>query len=101
MLAHIALDVLLSQASSVPCEWLFSGTKQIAVDCCARLGTDVFEELVIMGSAWGPDIYDMATWTSSQEEAVDFFDFEAMLADDAEMVAWEKDWEEEGIEMVE
>lgn len=101
MLAHIVLDVLLSQASSIPCERLFSGTKQIAVNCHAHFGTDIFEELVIMGSAWGPDIYDMATWTSSQEEEVDFFDSEAMLADDAEMVAWEKDWEEEEIEMVE
>ena len=31
-LARIALDVLPSQASSVPCEQLFSGTKQIATD---------------------------------------------------------------------
>jgi len=54
-----------------------------------------------MGSAWGPDIYDMAAWTSSQGEEVDFFDFEEMLADDAEMVAWEKDSEEDEIEMVE
>src|SRR5271168_380079 len=95
MLARIALDVLPSQVSSVPCERLFSGTKQIAVDRRARLGTAVFEELVVMGSAWGPDIYDMAAWASSQpeEEEVDFFDFEEMLADDAEMVAWEKDSE--------
>ena len=41
-----------------------------------------------MGSAWGPDIYDMAAWTSSQEEEVD-------------MIAWEKDSEEQQIEMVE
>ena len=95
-LAHIVLDVLPSQASSVPCERLFLGTKQIAVDRCSRLGGTVFEklvfeELVIMGSAWGPDIYDMAAWSASQEEDVEFFDFEEMLADDAEMVSWEKD----------
>ena len=101
MLACIALDVLPSQASSVPCEWLFLGTKQIAVDRRARLGTAVFEELVVMGSAWGPDIYNMAAWTSSQEEEVDFFDFEEMLADDAEMVAWEKDSDDNEIEMIE
>src|SRR5882757_9493507 len=57
-LAHIALDVLPSQASSVPCEWLFSGTKQIAVDRRARLGSAVFEELAIMKSAWGPQLYN-------------------------------------------
>ena len=61
-LARIALDVLPSQASSVPCERLFSGTKQIAVDHHACLGTAIFEELVVMGSAWGPDIYDMAAY---------------------------------------
>ena len=93
-LARIALDVLPSQASSVPCERLFSGTKQIAVDRRARLGAAVFEELVVMGSAWGPDIYDMAAWTNSQEEEVDFFDFEDMLANDVQMEAWEKDLEE-------
>jgi hypothetical protein len=96
-LARIALDVLPSQASSVPCERLFSGTKQIAVDRRARLGSAVFEELVVMGSAWRPDIYDMAAWTSSQEEEVDFFDFEEMFIDDEEMVSWEKDLDEDDI----
>ena len=101
MLACIVLDVLPSQASSVPCERLFLGAKQIAIDHRAHLGTAVFEELVVMGSAWGPDIYDMAAWSSSQEEEVDFFDFEEMLADDAEMVGWEKDSEEDEIEIIE
>ncbi|KIM36033.1 hypothetical protein M413DRAFT_57964, partial [Hebeloma cylindrosporum] len=61
-LGRIALDVLASQASSVPCERLFSGTKQIAVDRRSRLGPVVFEELAIMNSAWGPELYDMAAW---------------------------------------
>ena len=101
MLMQIVLDVLPSQASPIPCEQLFSGTNQIAVNCHACLGMGVFKALVIMGSAWRPDIYDMAAWTSSQEEEVDFFDFKMMLVDDAEMVAWEKDSEKEEIEMVE
>ena len=90
-LARIALDVLPSQASSVPCERLFSGTKQIAVDRRARLGSAVFEELVVLGSAWRSDLYDMAAWTGSQEEEVDFFDFGEMLANDAEMVPLEEE----------
>ena len=90
-LACIALDVLPSQASSVPCERLFSGTKQIAEDRRARLGATVFEELVIMGSAWGPNLYDMAAWSASQEEEVEFFDYKQMLADEVETVAREKD----------
>ena len=98
-LARIALDVLPSQASSVPCERLFSGTKKIAVDHRAHLKSAVFEELVVMGSAWRPDIYDMAAWTSSQEEEVDFFDFEDMLFNDAEMVAWENDLEKDYLDL--
>ena len=94
----IALDVLLSQASSVPCKQLFSGTKQIATDHRERLGAAIFEELVVMGSAWRSNIYDIAAWTGSQEEEVDFFNFEEMLANDAEMVPLEE--EEDGIEMV-
>ena len=55
-----------------------------------------------MGSAWGPNIYDMTVWTDLQEEEVDFFDFEEMLANDAEIEAWEKDsLEDDDIEMVE
>jgi hypothetical protein len=60
--------------------------------------------ITLDGSAWRPDIYDMAAWTSLQEEEVDFFDFEFdfedMLVNDAEMVAWEKDLEMDDIEMV-
>jgi hypothetical protein len=44
-----------------------------------------------MGSAWGPDIYDMAAWTGLQEEEVDFFDFKEMLADDNASLAWDKE----------
>jgi hypothetical protein len=34
-----------------------------------------------MGSAWRPDLYDMAAWTTFQVEEVDtMFNFEEMLA---------------------
>ena len=84
MLAHIALDVLPAQASSVPCEQLFSGTKQIAVDRWASLGSVFFEEIVITKSAWGPDLYDMAAWNASQVKDVDSFNFKELLLDDTE-----------------
>jgi len=93
MLARIALDVLPAQASSVPCERLFSGTKQIAIDRRASLGPIVFEEIVITKSAWGPDLYDMAAWNESQVEDVDLFDFEELLLDDTDGLAWDKDME--------
>ena len=97
-LARIALDVLPSQASSVPCERLFSGTKQIATDRRASLGSTAFEELTMMKSAWGPELYDMAAWTTAQVQEVSMevsmFDFEEMLVEDAECLAWDKDHED-------
>jgi hypothetical protein len=80
-LARIALDVLPAQASSVPCEQMFSGSKQIATDRRACLGSIVFEELVIMNSARGPDLYNMAAWNAAQMDEVSF-DFEEMLEED-------------------
>ena len=77
--------------SSVPCERLFSGSKQIATDRRACLGPVVFEELVIMKSAWGPDLYDMAAWSAAQVEEVDVFDFEELLAEDVDCLAWDKE----------
>jgi len=88
-LGHIALDVLPAQASSVPCERLFSGTKQIAEDRQSRLGPIVFEELAIMNSAWGPELYDMAAWNASQVEEV--MDFEELLTEDVDCLAWDKE----------
>jgi hAT family C-terminal dimerisation region len=51
-LACIALDVLACQALSLPCEWLFSASKQVADDWCAHLGAKRFEELQLMKFAW-------------------------------------------------
>jgi hypothetical protein len=66
----------------VPCERLFSGSKQVATDRRASLGPKVFEELVIMRSVWGPGLCDMAAWNTMQTEEVSIFDFEQMLADE-------------------
>lgn len=91
-LARIALDVLPAQASSVPCERLFLGSKQIATDRRAQLGPSVFEELVIMKSAWGSNLYDMAAWNAMQVEEVDLlFDYEEMLMEDDACAAWDKE----------
>ena len=88
-----------SQASSVPCKQMFSGSKQIAIDCWACLGSTVFEELVIMGLAWRPKLYDMAAWSAFQVEEVDTsLDFEEMLENDDACLAWEKDLDMETVE---
>jgi len=92
MLACIALHVLPSQVSSVLCKWLFLDSKQITIDHWACLGSTVFEELVIMGSAWRPDLYDMAAWTAfKQEEVEPFLNFKEMLDNDNASLAWEKE----------
>lgn len=87
----LALDVLPSQASSVPCERIFSGSKQIATDRQACLGPKVFEELVIMKSAWGPGLYDHAALHTSEVEEVDLVEFEELLIDDEDCIAWDQE----------
>lgn len=91
-LARIVLDVLPSQASSVPCERLFSGTKQVATDRRASLGPVVFEEVVLTGSAWGPGLCDVAAWNAAQMEEIAHtdLDFEQMLVDDGDQDEWDK-----------
>jgi hypothetical protein len=43
-----------------------------------------------MKSAWGPDLCDMAAWNTGQVEGVDLFDFEEMLAEDIDCMAWDE-----------
>ena len=103
-LARIALDILPSQASSVPCERLFSGTKQVATDRRASLGPIIFEELTLLKSAWGPNVYDSAAWNAAQVEEVCLLDFEQMLVDEVDMVEWDNDeptgWSDDDIQLV-
>lgn len=74
---------------------MFSGSKQIAVDRRASLRSIVFEQLVMMKSAWGPDLYDMAAWNSLQKEEVDCSDFMELLVDDTEGKGWDKEMEQD------
>ena len=83
---------------------MFSGTKQIATDRRSRLGSKVFKELTIMGSAWGPGIYDAAAWNAMQVKEVNLLDFEEMLVDDVDIVEWDKvhdmvDWDDFELEV--
>jgi hypothetical protein len=75
----------------VPCEWVFSGIKQVATDLRANLGPIVFEQLTVMKSAWGAKIYNAVTWNAEQPEEVTILDFEQMLIDDGDMAQWDKD----------
>ena len=90
-LARIALDVLACQASSVPCEQLFSGTKQTATDRRALLGNKRFEELTVMKFAWKMNLRDLAAWNSVQIEDIPMMEFEELLIDNEEEDKWLQD----------
>ena len=81
-LGCIALDVLTAQASSVPCERLFSASKQTADDLRARLGASRFEELQLMKFAWCRNITNLAAWNLGLVEKIDLSLYCDMLAVD-------------------
>jgi hypothetical protein len=73
----------------VPCERLFSGSKQTATDRRARLGADRFEQFQIMKSAWRKDLVDLAACNSAEVEEVDLAEFEDMLREDVDASEWD------------
>jgi hypothetical protein len=86
----VALDFLPCQASSVPCECLFSGGGEIATKRRARLGAECFEELQMMKFAWRNNIGDIAAWNSAQVEEVDELkEYEDFLMGDEEQGEWD------------
>jgi hypothetical protein len=86
--------MLPAQASSVPCERLFSASKQTAVDRRACLGATRFEELQLMKFAWRQNITDLASWNSGLVDKVDSGLYSNMLAEDE----FEKDLDDNGVE---
>jgi hypothetical protein len=89
-LRRVALDFLPCQASSVPCERLFSGGGEIATKRRARLGAQRFEELQMMKFAWRNNIGDLAAWNSAQVEEVDELkEYEDFLLGDEEQGVWD------------
>ena len=95
-LGRIALDVLAAQASFVPCEWLFSASKQTADDRRAHLGASRFEELQLMKFAWHRNITNLAAWNSGLVEEIDLGLYCDMLAVDEA----EDDLDKNSVEMV-
>ena len=55
------------------------------------MGPTVFEELVIMKSVWGPGLYDQAASNASEVEEVSLMEFEEMLIEDADCLAWDRE----------
>jgi hypothetical protein len=78
----------------VPCERLFSSSKQVATDRRSRLGSDRFEQLVVMKSAWRGTLVDWASVNSGNIEEVDLNDYTDLLQVDTDMTKWEKEDEQ-------
>ncbi|KIL56661.1 hypothetical protein M378DRAFT_188536 [Amanita muscaria Koide BX008] len=75
ILSRIALDILAVQASSVPCEHLFSASKQTADYRRSKLCSDKFEQLQIMKFAWRSNISDYAAINSAKIEECDLDEY--------------------------
>jgi hAT family C-terminal dimerisation region len=93
-LARIALDILPVQASSVPCERLFSAGKLVASDRRSRLGAERFEELQMLKFNWRQSLVDLAAWNSDQVEEYDLAQYIEILEDDAAEVEWDVEEDE-------
>jgi hypothetical protein len=85
------LDILPSQASSVPCERIFSTAKLTATDRRSRLKADIFEILQVMNSTWRDRLVNLAEVNDEVEECTDEF-MNFLFAEDE----WET-WEQEGL----
>jgi hypothetical protein len=92
-LARIALDVLPVQASSVPCERLFSAGKEVADERCARLGAQRFEQLQMLKFEWRGTNMDYSAWNSSQVEDVRIDEYMEMLEAEVAHSHWDNDVE--------
>jgi hypothetical protein len=90
----MALDILPIQASSVPCERLFSSSKQVATERRSRLGSDRFEELLVMKSTWRGTISDWAVTNSKDIEEVDLVEYAEFLDADVQAHIWDAEDEE-------
>jgi hypothetical protein len=87
-LARIALDILPSQASSVPCERVFSGSKLTATDRRARLKAEIFEQLQVLKGVLRSQVVDFAE-LSSREMVMVMDEFEDIFLADEEVKEWD------------
>jgi hypothetical protein len=88
--AHIAIDILPCQASSVPCERLFLASKQTVDLCRSSLSAKHFKELQIMKFAWRKKILDNAEQNWVQVKEVQLGEYSEFLEADETLVEWDK-----------
>ena len=83
-MACIALNILTSQASSIPCECVFLSSKLTATDRCAWLRAEVFKKLQVLKAVWHTTIINLA-WQNLEEIKEVLDEFEDMFLADKEM----------------
>jgi hAT family protein len=89
-LTWIALDILPCQASSVPCEQLFSASKQTANLHRLSLGSKQFEELQIMKFAWCKKILNNTEQNWARVKEVQLGEYSEFLEADETSAKWKK-----------
>jgi hypothetical protein len=75
----------------VPCERLFSSSKQVTTERRSRLGSNRLEQLLVMKSAWMDTIVDWAAINSAAVEEIEMNDFTDLLQADNEAREWDEE----------
>lgn len=88
-LTWIALDILPCQELSVPCECLFSVSKQTADLHRSSLGVKHFEKLQIIKFAWRRDLPDHVAYNWAQVEEVQLGEYSDILEADGISAEWD------------
>ena len=89
-LIRIALNILPCHVSSVPCERLFSASKQTADLHQLSLGAKRFEKLQIIKFAWHKKIVNNAEQNWMQVEKVELGEYSEFLEADETLAEWDK-----------
>ena len=75
----------------MPCERLFSSSKQVTTERRSRLGSNRLEQLLVMKSAWMDTIVDWAAINSAAVEEIEMNDFTDLLQADNEAREWDEE----------
>ena len=67
VLFHLAMDVLPAQATTVPCERVFSSSKETCTLTCSQLGPTTLEMLQVLKYSYCCERLDFTTGTLAEE----------------------------------
>ena len=96
----MAINVLAMQASSVPCERLFSSGKLSATRLRSRLTSKLTEQIQILKSHWKPEIFAYTDGNTRDEIVnLDDSDSESLIDILAEEKEW-VEWDDTGVDVV-